>query len=187
MTYDSTPTPAGGLRLASAAGRVVITQAEMDQLVEELESLRTTHRAGLAERLRDARGFGVAGDNDDHLAAFEDAAVAEARITRLERVIASATVIEGARADDGAAGLGSIVRVKDQHGREAQYEIVGVRGDDSGRPQVTPASPMGQALLGARSGDTVRVMLPNGRERSLSVLAIAVAESERPQTARKIA
>jgi transcription elongation factor GreA len=187
MTYDSTPTPAGGLRLAAAAGHVVLTQAELDQLVNELESLRATHRAGLAERLRHARGVGVAGDNDDHLAAYEDAAVDEAKITQLERVIASATVIAGARSGDGMAGLGSVVRVEDTRGRRAEYEIVGIRNGGAGRPQVTPASPMGQALLGARAGNTVSVMLPDGRERSLRVLAVVDAEAQRPEADRKIA
>jgi hypothetical protein len=31
---------------------------------------------------------------------------------------------------------------------------------------------MGQALLGARPGDTVSVLFPNGRERSLVVLSV---------------
>jgi transcription elongation factor GreA len=166
---------------------MVLTQAEFDQLLEELDSLRTAHREGHAERLRDARGFGVAGDNDDHLAAYEDAVVDTVKIAHLERVIASATIIDGARATDGAAGLGSIVRVEDKRGRRVEYEIVGVRNDDGGRPQVTPASPMGQALVGARAGDTVRVMLPNGRERSLAVLGVITAEAKWTQDERRIA
>ena len=170
MTYHSTP----------------LTQAELDQLIEELESLRSAHREGHAERLRDARGFGVAGDNDDHLAAFEDAAVGQFRIAQLERVISFATVIDGARTDDGAAGLGSIVRVEDTAGRRLEYEIVGVRAQNGSNPQVTPASPMGQALLGARAGDTVSVTLPNGRARSLEVLAVVTAEVKR-RVERKIA
>jgi transcription elongation factor GreA len=186
MTYDSTPTPPLGLRLAAAAGHVVLTQAELDQLIEEVEALRSAHRKGHAERLRDARGFGVSGDNDDHLAAFEDAVVDEVKIKQLERVIASATVIDGAGPEDGAAGLGSTVRVEDQAGRRREYEIVGVRGQADTRSQVTPASPMGQALLGARAGDTVSVLLPNGRERSLVVLDVVSSEVKR-RAERKIA
>ncbi len=153
----------------------LLTQTELDQLVDELESLRSAHREGHAERLRHARGFGVAGDNDDHLAAFEDAVVDEVKIAQLERVIAFATVIDGVGTDDGAAGLGSIVRIEDKAGRHLEYEIVGVRSQDGTRPQVTPASPVGQALLGARAGDRVSVLLPNGRERSLAVLAVCEA------------
>ena len=72
----------------------------------------------------------------------------------------------------GAAGLGSLVRVRDQAGKETEYEIVGRRADDATRTQVTPGSPVGVALLGAREGDEVRVTLPNGRRRVLTVLAV---------------
>jgi transcription elongation factor GreA len=164
MTYDTLP--------ISHAGPV-LTQLELDQLVAELDSLRRAHRAAFAERLRDARGGGVAGDNDDQLAALEDAVFDEAKIAQLERLIASATVIDGA--GDGAAGLGSIVGVEDAEGRRFEYEIVGVRTEEASRPQVTPASPIGRALLGARAGDSVRVSLPNGRERSLQVLTVVAA------------
>jgi transcription elongation factor GreA len=131
MTYESTPT---SLR------PVVLTQAELDQLVAEVGALQD-----------------------------------EAQIAQLERVIALATVVDGARTDDGAAGLGSIVRVEDEARRALEYEIVSVRSQRGTCPQVTPASPVGQALLGARPGDTVSVMLPNGRARSLAVLAVCEA------------
>src|SRR3954454_24163369 len=96
-----------------AAGRVLLTRAEFDQVLEELEALRSAHRDGFAERLRHARRSGLSGDNDDLLAAFEDAVVDESKISRLERLIASATVTDGARAGDGTAGLGSIAHVED--------------------------------------------------------------------------
>jgi transcription elongation GreA/GreB family factor len=77
--------------------------------------------------------------------------------------------------------------VEESPGRRTEYELVGVRSRDAGRSQVTPGSPIGQALLGARAGDTVRVVLPNGRERSLTVLAVVSAEATSPPADRKIA
>src|SRR4051812_32447916 len=166
MTYM--PTPADPRRPVA----VVVTQTEFDQLVEELHGLRSAHREDLAARLRDARGHGVAGDNDDRLAVMEDVVVDTVKIAQLERLIASAAVVDSVP-DDGAVGLGSVVHVEDHDGRRAEYEFVGVRSENAQRTQVTPASPIGQALLGARAGDTVEVTLPNGRGRSLTVLAVA--------------
>ena len=82
------------------------------------------------------------------------------KIAQLERLVASATVIDAAVAGDGVAGLGSVVRVRDHAGQETEYELVGRRSGDAMRTQVTPASPVGEALLGAQSGDIVRVTLP---------------------------
>ena len=157
MTYDMTPAISSRLAARHPAGGVMLSPHDFDEAVRELETLRSAHRADLAARLRDARDFGSPGDDDDRLAVLEDAAVDRVKIARLERVVASATVIDGAVAGNGAAGLGSVVRVRDHAGRDVEYQLVGRRIADSGRTQVTPASPVGEALLGARSGDIVHV------------------------------
>jgi transcription elongation factor GreA len=167
MTYDMRSRPP----LVVPAGRVLLSPADLAEAVEELEFLRSAHRAALAEGLRDARAFGSPGDDDDQLAVLVDAAFAEMRIAQLERLVASATVVEAAAA--GVVGLGSVVRVRDESGRESEYEIVGRRLGDATRTQVTPASPVGEALLGARSGARVRVVLPSERRRTLTVLAVS--------------
>jgi transcription elongation factor GreA len=174
------------MRVPSTAASVLLTQAELDLLLDELDALRSAHRNDLAQRLRQARGVGVSGDNDDHLAAFEDAVVDNIKIMRLERLIASATVIDGAVASAGAAGLGSVVHVADGAGGRAEYELVGVRTVNASRRQVTPGSPMGQALFGACAGDTVTMTLPNGRERSLTVLTVITAGEAATAIAQRV-
>ncbi len=169
MTFNTTPDPSAPHPFA---GQVLLTQTELDELVEELALQRTAHRVDLAERMRNARGFGVSGDNDDQLAVLDDAVIDRVRIAQLERLIAAATVVDGTAASHGVAGLGSVVSIEDQAGRRAEYEIVGRRSEGSDRPQVTPASPMGEALLGARAGAEVRVSLPSGRVRAFTVLSV---------------
>ena len=176
MTYDTTPDP----QFPGPASGVMLSPADLTDAIRELESLRSAHRADLAERLRDARAYGTAVDDDDHLAVLEDAAVERIKIAQLERLVASATVIDAAVAGNGIAGLGSVVRVHDQTGQETEYELVGRRSGDATRTQVTLASPVGDALLGAQSGDIVRVTLPNGRERMLTVLAVLARERDEP-------
>ena len=122
-------------------------------------------------RLREARAFGSSAENDDLLAAAEDAAVDQARIAQLEELVRLASVVEGPGAGDGA-GLGSTVRVSDDAGREREYVLIGRRGNESGRYEVTLASPVGKALWGARRGDVVLVSLPSGRLRLLRVLDV---------------
>jgi transcription elongation GreA/GreB family factor len=75
------------------------------------------------------------------------------------------------------------VRVRDESGREREYEIVGRRVSGAERTQVTPASPVGEALLGARSGERVRVVLPSERRRTLTVLAVSRPERDEPPDA----
>ena len=161
--FDEHPVPRTG---------ALLTSAEYATLAGELDLLRSRHRTELAHRLRLARGFGGSADNDDLLAVLEDTAVDEARIALLEELVRSASVVDGATAHDGAAGLGSIVRVTDDTGRIREYELVGRRSAETRRHEVTPASPVGQVLMGARAGDVVRVELPSGREQALRVLDV---------------
>jgi transcription elongation factor GreA len=150
----------------------MLTRSDFDALANELDHLRAAHREGLAERLRDARSFGSPGDDDDWLAVMEDAAIERGRIAQLERLIATATVVDDPPGGDAGAGLGTVVRVSDDRGRTREYELVGRVDSDEGRSQVSLRSPVGKALLGARPGDVVHFTLPSGRARSLRVLDV---------------
>jgi transcription elongation factor GreA len=130
----------------SPAGAVILSSADLAQATRELEALRSEHR-----------------DDPDEL---------HVRISHLERLVASATVVEVCTEPDGSARLGSFVRVRDDAGKETEYELVGRRGEGAPATQVTPASPVGEALLGARAGDRVQVELPSGRRRPLTVVAL---------------
>ena len=80
------------------------------------------------------------------------------------------------------------MRVRDHAGREAEYELVGRRTADAMRTQVTPASPVGEALLGARSGDIVRRHASErARSAPLAVLAVSGPRLARDRVTRRCA
>ena len=64
----------------------------------------------------------------------------------------------------GTIGVGSKAEIEDEHGELMSVEISSVGG-------VSPDSPLGRALLGAKAGDEVDVHAPKGswRARVLSV------------------
>jgi transcription elongation factor GreA len=154
---------------------IQLTEPEYADLLGEFERLRASHRAELAERLRHARDFGPAAENDDLHAVLEDAAIDRARIAHLEELLRFASIVEESDGADGTAGLGSSVLVEDELGATARYALIGRRSGDSRPYEVTLASPVGRALTGARRGDTVHVELPSGRVRQLGVLEVTPA------------
>jgi transcription elongation factor GreA len=149
----------------------VMSTAEYAALVHELESLRLAHRTELAQRLHEVPAHGVTSDDDDRLAVLEETAIDRARIAQLEHLARSATVLDD-DAFDGAAGLGSAVEVADEAGRTTTYRLVGRRTSDSSTHELSLGSPVGKALVGARTGDVVHVNLPSGRDRDLTVLGV---------------
>jgi transcription elongation factor GreA len=176
MSADPIVIPVDRVADPSATGDVVLSRGEYAALVQELESMRTAHRADLAGQLRDVRTYGVTSDNDELLAVVEESAVDRARIARLEELVRCAVIVDhGAVPADGRAGVGSTVSVQDETGGTTEYHLVGRRTPDSNGREVSLASPMGKALGGARAGDVVAVTLPSGRHRTLTVTAVTGA------------
>jgi transcription elongation factor GreA len=126
----------------------------------ELDELRTEARSALAERLREAREDGDLDDNPALYDLFEEQAQLERRIALLESQLAVAEIVSPAA--DGLAGIGSIVRVRDDTGATGEYELVGPLGSDIGNGRVSIEAPVGQALVGNRAGARVEVAAPRG-------------------------
>lgn len=147
-----------------------LTQIDFDALVRELDELRRKHRIELERRLRAAREFGSPADNDDVLTVFEDIAIDQSKIARLEEVVRSAVIVSYGPFD-GTARLGCLVEVTDGRKR-ASYRLIGRSTSGAERDVVSMASPVGKALTGSRAGDVVHATLPDGRSRSLKVVRV---------------
>jgi transcription elongation factor GreA len=131
------------------------------QLRSELETLCTTGRRDMRERLREARQDGHLESNPALYDLLEEQGRLERRIMVLEGQLAAAEI--GLPAADGAAGIGSFVRVRDLQTREvAEYELVGSIESDVGNGRVSISAPVGRALLRQGAGTVVEVETPRG-------------------------
>jgi transcription elongation factor GreA len=162
-----------GLRRGDPAIYVVSPEVA-ESLEAELVVLRERKLREISERLRDARDFGDAADNDEHMAIREEEVVLDARIAALEETIRRTRVSDGGTFRSGAVIIGSTVMVEDLDSGEADsYKIVGMH-ERIEPGEVSAASPIGQALLGRRAGERVTVDLPRGRSRRLAIVATTV-------------
>jgi len=130
------------------------------QRCRELDELRTEAREALSEQVREARLDGHLDDNPALYELFEEQAQLERRIALLEAQLAAAEIV--APAGDGTAGIGSIVRVRDDTGATGEYELVGPLESDIGKGCLSIAAPVGQALVGNPAGARVEVAAPRG-------------------------
>lgn len=139
-----------------------LTSDGQQQVLSQLEYLRTVKRAEIAQYLREA----VEGGNVIRNAAFEDAkfkqACLEARIAELEQLLATAQVIGLDQLSTDTVSLGSVVHLATSDGRAYQYTIVGSYEADPGAGRISNESPVGKALLGRKAGDQVMVATPGG-------------------------
>ena len=59
--------------------------------------------------------------------------------------------------------------------RRSTYTIVGSTEADPAANRLSNESPVGKALVGRKKGDAVKVTLPSGKQRELTVTKIEVA------------
>jgi transcription elongation factor GreA len=151
---------------------ILLTRAGLRAREQELDELRAAKRDDIGRRLREARGYGEPAGNDEYLATREDEAIIDARIAALQAVLAQASVVQH-RGPRGVVGIGSVVSVDEtSNGAGARYRLVGSH-EVAAPGDVSITSPVGQALLGRRAGDTVTVSLPDGRARRLRIASVA--------------
>ncbi len=139
-----------------------LTEEGLAKLKVELEELMGPKRAELAKRLRVAIQQGDLSENADYKTAKEDQGFLEGRIQEIEVMVRNVVMISESSSADGVVSLGSKVRIEEK-GREAvDYLMVGATEADPRNGRISNESPIGQALLGHRVGDSVEVETPAG-------------------------
>ena len=141
-----------------------LTKQGFKKMEEELEFLRTTKRKEVAARLHEAAesSLGEFVEDPEFEAAKNEQSFVEGRIRELELLLANAKVITKSRKKNGEVDIGSTVVIKEGRRNEEKYLIVGAAEANPRDGKISHASPLGQALLGAKPGDKVEVSAPSG-------------------------
>ena len=130
-----------------------MTHAQHQELTPSSPSSRARNGRKRSRRSRPRAGFGDLSENFEYHAAKNEQGLLERRITILRRRVENAIVVE--QAADGVVGVGSVVEIEDEGGEQLEVVISSVGG-------VSPESPLGGALFGAKVGDVVKVDAPRG-------------------------
>lgn len=141
--------------------RTLVTKEGLEKMKKELDELRSTKRAEIAQRLKAAIAMGDLSENSEYDEAKNAQAFLEGRILQLEQQIRTAQVIE--KAAKGRVDVGSTVLIEDME--EHLQEKVTIVGSTESNPfegRISNESPVGRALMGAKAGDIVEAKAPNG-------------------------
>ncbi len=156
------------------AKEVELTQAGYDDLVKELDYLKKEKRAEIAEKIKVARGYGDLSENAEYDAAKDEQGHLEQRILELEATLKNAKIIERSSMTKGTVAVGTTVIVEDANGKESTYSIVGSTEFDPLHGKISDDSPVGAALKGHKTGETVTVELPNGKTKELKIKKVTI-------------
>ncbi len=150
-----------------------LTQEAHDRLTAELNHLSTEGRTEIAKRIEAARDEGDLKENGGYHAAKDEQGKMEARIRTLTELLRHAVVGEAPTAH-GVVEAGTVVTATilgdDERFLLGSREIV---GDDSDIDVYSEQSPLGQAIIGHKIGDTVSYTAPNGKEIAVTIVDVA--------------
>ena len=144
-----------------------LTPGQRAALEAELAELEGPRRRAAVAAIKTAREFGDLSENFEYHAAKNEQGFLEHRIRTLRARLGAAVSVETPSADAGVVEVGTVVEIEDEAGDALEVEISSVGG-------VSPDSPLGRALLGARIGETVDVKAPKGAWRA-TVRAVRAA------------
>ncbi|MBW3085641.1 Transcription elongation factor GreA [Austwickia sp. TVS 96-490-7B] len=145
-----------------------LTQDAYDRLKAELDHLSTEGRSEISKRIEAAREEGDLRENGGYHAAKEEQGKMEARIRQLTQLLENAVVGE-TPPDDGIVEPGMVVTI-DMFGDEMRF-LLGSReisGEDI--DVYSEKSPLGEAILGKKAGDSATYTAPNGKDITVKVL-----------------
>jgi transcription elongation factor GreA len=141
-----------------------LTRADKEKLEQELRDLHSRGKE-IIVRIAEARALGDLKENAEYHAAREDQGMNNAKIKDIEERLANCQVSDDLDIPEDMVFVGATVKLREvDSGDEDLYKIVGTASNDFSLDyvEVTTTSPLGEALMKARVGETVRVDLPKG-------------------------
>lgn len=140
-----------------------MTQAGKEKLEAELEELKVNKRKEIIERIQIARSFGDLSENSEYESARDEQAHMEGRISTIENQLRFAEIISDTDEDSDTVTLGRKITFRElPDGEEESYTIVGTAEADPLGFKISNSSPIAQAILGKRLGDTATIDSPGG-------------------------
>lgn len=142
---------------------IYLTAEGAAKLKSELKNLKGPQREALSRRLRDAIQNGDLSENADYHKAKEDQGFLEGRIQELEFILRTALIVEASSTPKSAVDVNVRVTVQEQGSDPEIFHLVGATEADPRAGKISHESPIGNALMGHRVGDTVEADTPGGK------------------------
>ena len=156
-----------------------LTQVDIDKMKEEITYRKTVLRPKLIEDVQIARGFGDLSENFEYKCAKRDKGRNDSRIRYLERMIATAKVIDAEPKDDTAIGLFSRVTMfNEKLQKEQTIQLVTTLRQNALKGLISKESPVGKALWGHKVGDRVEIVVSPEMKYTVEVRSVQQGEDD---------
>jgi transcription elongation factor GreA len=144
-------------------GDVYLTHEGYEKLRKELEYLQNVKRREISKAIAEARAHGDLSENAEYTYAKEAQALNEKKVHELEDKLSRAKLIDENAMSKDEVLIGAKVRLKDlDSGEELEYSLVSEEEADYAANKISVTSPVGEALIGHKEGESVKIKVPAG-------------------------
>ncbi len=139
------------------------TEEGLKRLKDELHQLKTVERPKISQQIADARDKGDLSENAEYDAAKEAQGLLEAKINKMENLVANARIVDESQMDNSKVYILSKVKIKNLNNNAVvEYTLVAENEANLGEKKISVDSPIGKGLLGKEVGDIADVQVPAG-------------------------
>ena len=140
-----------------------MTKQKYDELVKELEYMKTVREKGVADQVKEARSFGDLSENSEYDEAKNEQGKLYSRIAEVENILANHIIIEDSDLMPSEVVTGCKIKVEDmEFGDVEEFYIVGSQEAKPIEGRISDESPFGMGMLGKKVGAVVEVEAPVG-------------------------
>jgi transcription elongation factor GreA len=134
-----------------------------EKLKQELYQLTKVERPAISQQIADARDKGDLSENAEYDAAKDAQGLLEMKISKLQQLFASSTILDESQIDTSKVSIFTTVRILNtKMNKEFTYTLVSEKEADLKQKKISARSAIGAALLGHTPGDIVSVQVPAG-------------------------
>ena len=129
---------------------------------DELHQMKTVERPKISQQIAEARDKGDLSENAEYDAAKEAQGLLEAKINKMENLLANARIIDDSDIDNSKVFILSKVRIKNQKTGRKSRTRWSPRTKPTSQKEISVDSPIGKGLLGKAVGEVAEVTVPAG-------------------------
>lgn len=139
------------------------TAEGLKKLKDEIHDLKVVQRPKISQQIADARDKGDLSENAEYDAAKEAQGLLEAKISKLENLLANARLVDESQIDNSKVFILSTVKLKNTaNGAEMTYTLVAENEANLAQKKISVDSPIGKGVLGKAVGEIAEVQVPAG-------------------------
>lgn len=136
-----------------------LTKTDLEKMRAELDERRLKRMPELIEEVKRTRAFGDLSENYEYRTAKQAQNRNKSRIRYLERMIASAKVIEDTSSEDEVGLYDAVELYIEDEGETETIRVVTTVRTDPLHGLISKDSPLGRAVLGRHVGDRITVQV----------------------------